>query len=51
MRHHVLALRLLDLHDKVCDDGPPTPGSRGIHLIITALCLAATPNAGAPPLN
>lgn len=44
-------LQLLDLHDKVCDDGPPTPGSRGIHLIITALCLAATPNAGAPPVN
>src|SRR3954452_2040883 len=44
-------LRLLDLHDEVCDDGPPTPGSRGIHLIITALCLAATPNAGAPPVN
>jgi uncharacterized protein len=41
-------VRLLDLHDKVADDGPPAPGSRGIHLIITALCLAATPNAGAP---
>jgi predicted TIM-barrel fold metal-dependent hydrolase len=41
-------VRLLDLHDEVADDGPPTPGSRGIHLIITAMCLAATPDAGAP---
>lgn len=41
-------VRLLDLHDKVADGGAPAPGSRGIHLIITALCLAATPDAGAP---
>src|SRR3954454_19298977 len=44
-------LRLLDLHDKVADDGPLTPGSRGVHLVITAMCLAATPDAGAPALN
>src|SRR3954454_4324746 len=44
-------LRLLDLHDKVADDGPMTPGSRGVHLVISALCLAATPDAGAPALN
>jgi uncharacterized protein len=44
-------MRLLDLHDQVADGGTPAPGSRGIHLVITALCLAATPNAGAPPPN
>ncbi|HYZ28721.1 MAG TPA: amidohydrolase family protein, partial [Thermoleophilaceae bacterium] len=41
-------VRLLDLHDQVAEDGPRTPGSRGIHLVITAMCLAATPDAGAP---
>jgi uncharacterized protein len=44
-------VRLLELHDDVADGGMPAPGSRGIHLIITALCLAATPNAGAPAVN
>jgi hypothetical protein len=44
-------VRLLDLYDKVADDGPPAPGSRGIHLVITALGLAATPDAGAPAVN
>jgi predicted TIM-barrel fold metal-dependent hydrolase len=43
-------VRLLDLHDRVADPTParPEPGSRGVHLVITALCLAATPSAGAP---
>jgi predicted TIM-barrel fold metal-dependent hydrolase len=41
-------VRLLDLYDQVSEDGPPRVGSRGIHLIITALGLAATPDAGAP---
>jgi uncharacterized protein len=41
-------VRLLDLHDEVADEGAPAPGSRGIHLVVTALCLAATPDAGAP---
>jgi predicted TIM-barrel fold metal-dependent hydrolase len=41
-------VRLLDLYDQVADDGPLQPGSRGVHLVITALCLAATPDAGAP---
>jgi uncharacterized protein len=40
--------RLLDLHAEVADVGAPEPGSRGVHLVITALCLAATPDAGAP---
>jgi predicted TIM-barrel fold metal-dependent hydrolase len=41
-------VRLLDLRDQVAEDGPQTPGSRGTHLVITAMCLAATPDAGAP---
>jgi hypothetical protein len=41
-------VELLDLHDEVADGGAPAPTSRGIHLIITALCLAATPDAAAP---
>jgi predicted TIM-barrel fold metal-dependent hydrolase len=42
-------LRLLDLYEEVADDvGPRTPGSRGMHLVITALCLAETPGAGVP---
>jgi uncharacterized protein len=44
-------VRLLDLHDEVVEPGPFTPGSRGIHLVLTALCLAATPDVGAPALD
>ena len=44
-------VRLLDLYERVADDGPIAPGSRGIHLVITALCLAATPDVGAPALS
>src|SRR3954453_14990474 len=44
-------VRLLDLHDQVTGDGPISPGSRGVHLVISAMCLAATPDAGAPRLN
>jgi predicted TIM-barrel fold metal-dependent hydrolase len=50
-RHAELAasiVRLLDLHDEVVEPGPLTPGARGIHLVLTALCLAATPDVGAP---
>jgi predicted TIM-barrel fold metal-dependent hydrolase len=41
-------VRLLDLRDEVADVGAQAPGSRGIHLMLTALCLAATPGCGAP---
>lgn len=44
-------LRLLDLHDQVAEPGPSAPGSRGVHLIMTAMCLAATPDQGAPALD
>jgi predicted TIM-barrel fold metal-dependent hydrolase len=44
-------VRLLDLHAEVGDVGQPEPGSRGVHLVITAMCLAATPDAGAPALD
>jgi uncharacterized protein len=43
-------VRLLDLRDTVASDGEqaPEPGSRGVHLVVTALCLAATPDLGVP---
>jgi uncharacterized protein len=41
-------IRLLDLHDDVAGPPPLAPGSRGIHLVLTALCLAATPDVGVP---
>jgi predicted TIM-barrel fold metal-dependent hydrolase len=41
-------LRLFDLHDRVADPSPRNPGSRGIHLVLTANCLAATPDVGVP---
>ena len=41
-------VRLLDLHNEVAEPGPPEPGSRGIHLMMAAMCLAATPSQGAP---
>jgi len=41
---------LLDLHDEVAGPPPRTPGSRGIHLVMTAICLGATPDCGAPVL-
>jgi predicted TIM-barrel fold metal-dependent hydrolase len=44
-------VRLLDLHAQVADVGAPEPGARGIHLIITALCMTATPDAGAPAVH
>jgi hypothetical protein len=40
--------RLLELHDLVAEPGEREPGSRGVHLIIAAMCLAATPELGAP---
>ena len=44
-------VRLLELHDQVADPPPLAPGSRGIHLMMTAMVLAATPELGAPPLG
>lgn len=41
-------VRALDLHDAVATPPPRTPASRGIHLLMTAICLAATPDQGAP---
>jgi uncharacterized protein len=43
--------RLLELHDLVAEPGEREPGSRGVHLIIAALCMAATPELGAPAPN
>jgi predicted TIM-barrel fold metal-dependent hydrolase len=41
-------LRLLDLHEEHADKGALNPGSRGVHLIMTALCLGATPDVPLP---
>jgi uncharacterized protein len=41
-------VRLLDLYEQIADPPPLAPGSRGVHLVLTALCLAATPDLGAP---
>jgi len=41
-------LELLDLHDQVTEPGTRTPGSRGVHLVLTALLLAATPDVPVP---
>jgi hypothetical protein len=41
-------VRLLDLYEQIADPPPLRPGSRGVHLVLTALCLAATPDLGAP---
>ena len=41
-------VRLLDLYDQVADPPPRAVGSRGVHLVMTAMCLAATPDLGAP---
>jgi predicted TIM-barrel fold metal-dependent hydrolase len=43
--------RLLELFDLVAEPGEREPGSRGVHLIMAAMCLAATPELGAPTLN
>lgn len=40
-------LQLLDLYDEVAET-PDHPGARGIHLVITALCVAATPDVAVP---
>lgn len=42
--------QLLELYARVAEPGSqaPEPGSRGVHLITTSLCLAATPDVGAP---
>jgi hypothetical protein len=41
-------VRLLDMYARVADPPPRGPASRGVHLITTAFCLAATPSLGAP---
>ena len=43
-------VKLLTLHDEVAEPatGVREPGARGVHLITTAMCLAATPDVGAP---
>lgn len=41
-------VRLLDLHDQVAEPPPRNPGSRGVHLVLVAACMAATPDVGAP---
>jgi hypothetical protein len=41
-------VRLLDIYARVADPPPRGPASRGVHLITTAFCLAATPSLGAP---
>jgi hypothetical protein len=32
-------------------EAPIGPGSDGIHLLLTAICLAATPDVPVPPLD
>jgi hypothetical protein len=44
-------VRLLDIYGRVADPPPRGPASRGVHLITTAFCLAATPSLGAPARN
>jgi predicted TIM-barrel fold metal-dependent hydrolase len=44
-------LELLDLHDAVVEPGRRSPGARGTHLVITALAVAATPDAGVPAVG
>src|SRR3954447_261745 len=44
-------VRLLDLYEQVADPPPLTVGSRGTHLVLTGLCLAATPDVGAPSFD
>jgi predicted TIM-barrel fold metal-dependent hydrolase len=41
-------VRLIDLHNEVAEPSEREPGSRGVHLITTALCMSATPDVGAP---
>ena len=41
-------VELLDLHAEVHEPSDREPGARGVHLIVTAMCMAATPSAGAP---
>jgi uncharacterized protein len=41
-------VRLLDLYERLADPPPLAVGSRGIHLVLTGLCLAATPDVGVP---
>jgi hypothetical protein len=44
-------LRLLEMAQERMDPPPLTPGSKGIHLLLAALCMAATPGVPVPPLD
>jgi predicted TIM-barrel fold metal-dependent hydrolase len=44
-------LRLLELAEERLPEAPIGPGSDGIHLLLTAICLAATPDVPVPPLD
>ena len=41
-------IELFEIHEAIASPPPRTPGSRGIHTLMTAGCLAATPDQGAP---
>jgi hypothetical protein len=42
-------LRLLDLAEERFSPPPLGPGTTGVHLLMTAICLAATPDVPVPP--
>jgi hypothetical protein len=44
-------LHLLDLSEARLGPPPIGPGTEGIHLLITAICLAATPDVPVPQLG
>jgi uncharacterized protein len=44
-------LRLLDLAEERLPGAPLNPGADGIHLLITAICLSATPDVPVPALD
>ena len=44
-------VRLIDLAEEVADGPPRTPGMRGVHLLMTALVLAATPDVPVPAVE
>ena len=44
-------VRLIDLAEEVADGPPRTPGMRGVHLLMTALVLAATPDVPVPAIE
>ncbi len=44
-------VRLLELRASVATTAPQTPGSRGNHMLMVALSMAATPEQGAPAID